>query len=87
MKNIELIGLLTELAELDLSDKADIYDHPCSVAVREIRILEQMLRDVWESPEIKALAEENAEYAGVSLSGLVRSWVIKENRTVKRFKS
>lgn len=36
MKISELRELLLELAENDLSEDANIYDHPCSVAVRVI---------------------------------------------------
>lgn len=36
MNRDELKELLQELAETDLSDGADINDHPCSVAVRAI---------------------------------------------------
>jgi len=39
----ELTEVLKELAESDLSDDADIKDHPCSVAVRAI---EQCVSDI-----------------------------------------
>ena len=39
MNRSELIELLTELALKDLSDGSDIYDHPCSVAIRAINQL------------------------------------------------
>ena len=36
MENNELIELLNELAEKDLAEGADLFDHPCSVAIREL---------------------------------------------------
>ena len=36
----ELIQLLTQLAARDLEAGASIYDHPCSVAIREIQSLD-----------------------------------------------
>jgi hypothetical protein len=43
MRLYELTEVLKELAESDLSDDADIADHPCSVAVRAI---EQCVSDI-----------------------------------------
>ena len=40
MERDELIMLLELLAENDLVEGENIYDHPCSVAVREIKKLE-----------------------------------------------
>ena len=45
MKREELISILEELAEKDLSNGADIYDHPCSVAIREIKELEAAMQE------------------------------------------
>lgn len=39
MNKKQLIELLQEMAEKDLSEDANIYDHPCTVAVREINSL------------------------------------------------
>ena len=36
MKKPELIDILEKLAKEDLEDGEDIFDHPCSVAVRAI---------------------------------------------------
>ena len=36
MNKNELLELLDEIAGKDLEDGADIFDHPCSVAVRAI---------------------------------------------------
>lgn len=36
MNRKELVELLNEIAEKDLSDGSDIHDHPCTVAVRAI---------------------------------------------------
>lgn len=36
MNKAELIELLNELAEKDLEEGADIYNHPCSIAVRAL---------------------------------------------------
>lgn len=43
MKKEELIELLTELAQKDLVDGADIDNHPCSIAIRAI---EQYQKDI-----------------------------------------
>jgi len=43
MNKKSLVGLLNELAEKDLEDGADIFDHPCTVAVRAI---EQCFEDI-----------------------------------------
>jgi hypothetical protein len=36
MDRIELVSQLEELAKQDLTDGADIFDHPCTVAIRAI---------------------------------------------------
>ena len=36
MNREELTGLLAELAEADLQEGKDLYDHPCNVAIRAI---------------------------------------------------
>lgn len=36
MKKNELCELLSEIAENDLAEGTDIYDHPCIVAIRAI---------------------------------------------------
>jgi hypothetical protein len=43
MNKEELTELLKEIAENDLNKDADIYDHPCSVA---IRALDQCFDDI-----------------------------------------
>ena len=49
MDKKELIALLAEIAEKDLAEGQDIYDHPCSVAIRalnncfdDIKLLQQI---------------------------------------------
>ena len=36
MNKKEIIDLLTDMAEKDLHGDADLFDHPCSVAVRAL---------------------------------------------------
>ena len=36
LKHSELIELLNEIAQKDLSDESDISDHPCSIAISEL---------------------------------------------------
>lgn len=45
----ELKELLTEIAEKDLDEGADILDHPCTVAVRAI---DRMIEDISTLKEI-----------------------------------
>jgi len=42
MKDSELIEILGEVAEIDLADGSDIYDHPCSCAIRRINELKKL---------------------------------------------
>ncbi|MEE8289728.1 MAG: hypothetical protein V3R25_09990 [Nitrosomonadaceae bacterium] len=43
MKTIDLIKLLNEISESDLSEGSDINDHPCAIAAKE---LESSMREV-----------------------------------------
>ena len=45
MKRSELIELLKELAKKDLAEGAKLFDHPCSIASREL---------AWEEDDFKA---------------------------------
>lgn len=45
MKISELKLILSELAQKDLVDGSDIYDHPCSVAIRVIDALHSQTDD------------------------------------------
>jgi len=67
MKQSELIELLAELAAGDLESGALIYDHPCSVAVREIQKLEGNLAEVSanEAALLRLLAKRKAEHERV----------------------
>jgi len=44
----DLIELLEQMAENDLDDGADIFDHPCSVAVRAITQYEADIKKLQE---------------------------------------
>jgi hypothetical protein len=43
IKDDELIALLTRIAKADTDEGADIFDHPCSVAVRRIQFLKDQI--------------------------------------------
>ena len=42
----DLIDLLEQMAEKDLEDGADIFDHPCTVAVRAITQYESDIKQL-----------------------------------------
>ena len=43
MDKTELIELLADLADGDLAEGADIDDHPCSVAIRALKELKEII--------------------------------------------
>lgn len=44
MEDIELFKKLMEIADRDLAQSKDLYDHPCAIAVREINHMRITLR-------------------------------------------
>jgi len=66
MNKDELIELLEDMAEKDLVDGADIFDHPCTVAVRAIRRYEEDIR------ELRTLAKGKERGMSKRIQTLVR---------------
>ena len=66
MNKEELIDLLEDLAKKDLEDGADIFDHPCSVAVRAINKYES------DISELQNLAKGSERSKSKRIQTLVR---------------
>ena len=66
MNKDELIEILKEVAEKDLVDGKDIFDHPCSVAIRAITQYDLDIR------QLKGLAKGSERGKSKQVQTLVR---------------